>query len=149
MEDKIDEEVADYNQSGKASVKDAVEVSKFQVKKEFATLVLEFATTYDFFTYAKEYNRFAEEEFFIGTIAENTDCKIKGDFVSPDGKQTLKGKDIKKLTDENLLVVNGEYKVQIDGTIHYTSTNCKIDEDGIVTTAKVDDGLSYIVYKND
>lgn len=37
-------------------------------------------------------------------------------------------------------------KFQIDGKVLYTSTNCTIDEDGIVTTAKADDGMSYIVY---
>lgn len=149
LEDKIDNEVAEYNNSGKASIRDAIEVDRFKVKKGTATLVLNFATVYDFFTYAIEYNRFAEDKFYAGAIADNSECGIKGDFISPDKKESRKGKEIKKMTDAEILIVNEQYKVQIDGTVQYISTNCKIDEDGIITTAKVDDGISYIVYNND
>ena len=47
--------------------------------------------------------------------------------------------------DDNILIVNEQLKVQIEGTVKYVSENCKIS-DGVVETAKTDDGISYIVY---
>lgn len=47
--------------------------------------------------------------------------------------------------DDNILIVNEQMKVQIEGTVKYVSENCKIS-DGVVETAKTDDGISYIVY---
>lgn len=48
--------------------------------------------------------------------------------------------------DSDILILNGEYQVQIDGDVKYISDNCKVGEDDIITTAKAEDGLSYIVY---
>lgn len=149
LESKVDEEVSAYNSGSKASVSDAISVDKFKVKSDVATLVLEFATTYDFLTYVQDYNRIADDQFYIGAISDNSDCEIKGTFVSPDNKETAKGKEIKTKTDVEILIVNEQYKVQIDGTVQYISENCTIDEDGIITTAKADDGTSYIVYNID
>ncbi|MFQ9514763.1 MAG: lipoprotein [Eubacterium sp.] len=146
LESKINEEVSDYNSGSKASVSDAISLNKFDVKKEVATMVLDFATTYDFFSYIKEYNRIETDKFYIGTIGDNSDCEIKADFVSPDKKTAITNKEIKQMTDSNILIVNEQYKVQIDGTVKYISDNCNVDKDGIITTAKVDDGTSYIVY---
>lgn len=148
LEEKIEEEVADYNKSSTASVADAIEINKFKVKSDVATLVLDFITTYDFLEYCKEYNRVSEKEFYIGTIADNTDVKIKGDFVSPDKEKTASKDEIKEMTEANILIVSEQYKVQIDGTVLFMSSNCEIDENGIITTAKADDGKSYIVYNN-
>lgn len=149
LEDKVKAEVEAYNNDSKASVSDALVLDTFKVKKDTATLVLEFATTYDFLTYVKDYNKIAEDQFYIGTIADNSACKIKGDFISPDQQKTSTGKEIKQMTDAYILIVNEEYRVQVDGTIHYISDNCKIDDNGIITTAKAEDGTSYIVYDND
>ena len=149
LEKKIDNEVSDYNKSKKASVSDAIKVKKFKAKSDVATLVLDFATSYDFLMYGRDYNRFDKDKFYIGSITDNTYCKIKGDFVSPDKKQTVSGKNISKMKDANILILSERYKVQIDGKVLFTSENCSADEDGIITTAGVDDGLSYIVYNND
>lgn len=149
LESRIDQEIAAYNSGSKASVSDAISVNKFNVKKGVATMVLDFATTYDFFTYVMDYNRIGEDKFYVGSIADNSDCTIKGTFVSPDEKETIKGKEIRTMTDANILIVSEEYKVQIDGTVQYMSENCTINEDGIITTAKAEDGTSYIVYSND
>lgn len=146
LKSKIKSEVEDYNASDEASVNDAVELDDFDVSKGVATVVIEFATDYDFLGYIKSYNRVEADRFYIGTIADNSKCKIKGDFVSSDGKENIKGKEISKMTEAYILIVNEEYKVQIDGKVLYTGTNCKIDDDGIITTAKADDGMSYIVY---
>lgn len=72
--------------------------------------------------------------------------KIKGDFVSPDKKKTVKGSDIKKMSDNDILILNGKFTVQIDSDVKYMSDNCEIDEDGMITTAKAEDGVSYIIY---
>ena len=97
LEDTINKEVADYNDGKKASVKNAITVDTFKVKSDVATLVLEFATTYDFSTYIKEYNKVESNEFFMGKIADNSDCKIKGDFTSPDKKKDATTKEIKAM----------------------------------------------------
>ena len=146
LESKIDAEVKSYNEKGAASVNDAITVDEFDVSDDSATVVLNIATEYDFLNYMKTYNNIPSDSFYIGSISNNGDCQIKGTFVSPDKKETVKGKDIKKMSD-NILIVNDRYKVQVDGTILYMSENCSIDEDNIVTTAKTDDGISYIVYK--
>lgn len=147
LEEKIEAEVAEYNKSSQASVDDAIEINKFKVKSDVATLVLDFITAYDFLEYSKDYNRVSEKDFYIGSIEDNTECKIKGDFVSPDKKETVGKNEIEDMKDANILIVSEQCKVQIEGTVQFISTNCEIDEDGIITTAKSDDGKSYIVYK--
>ena len=149
LEEKINKEVADYNGGSKASVGDAISVDSFKVKSDVATLVLEFTTNYDFLNYIMDYNRIETDQFYIGTISDNTDCKIEGEFVTPDKKTAITNKEIKAMKDANILIVNEQYKVQIDGTVQYISDNCNVDKDGIITTAKNDNGTSYIVYKND
>lgn len=144
LEKKIQSELSDYNASDKASVNDAIAIDDFDVSGDVATLILEFATDYDFLGYMKSYNKVAADQLYIGSIADNSKCKVTGDFVSPDGKTTVKGKDISKMSDAYIIVVNEEYKVQIDGEVLYTSTNCKVDGDGIITTSK--DEMSYVVY---
>lgn len=149
LEDKIEKEVSGYNEGSKASVNDAVSIKDFDVKKDAATLVLDFATTYDFMTYIRECNNIEASQFYIGGIADNSDCKIKGNFVSPDKKKTADAKEIKKMTEANILIVNDAYKVQIEeGAVLFVSDNCKIDEDGIISTPKGEDGTGYIVYNN-
>lgn len=146
LEDTINKEVADYNDGKKASVKNAITVDTFKVKSDVATLVLEFATAYDFSTYIKEYNKVESSEFFIGKIADNSYCKIKGDFTSPDKKKDATAKEIKAMEDANILIIKGKYKVQLDEDVKYISSNCSVDDDGIVTTDDSDENLSYIVY---
>ena len=48
--------------------------------------------------------------------------------------------------DSEILILNGQYSVQIDSDIKYISDNCKVDKDGMIITAKAEDGLSYIIY---
>ena len=103
-------------------------------------------STYDLLNYMLNDNRVEKDKFYIGTIDSNDDCKISGNFVEPGKKDKIKAKSIKSMTDSNILIVDEQYKVQVEGNVLYTSDNCKIDDDGIVTTAKSDDGLSYIVY---
>lgn len=149
LEDKIDKEIEDYNNSNKASVNDAAEVKDFSVKKDVATMVLNFVTGYDFYTYMSDYNKEDKEKFYIGKISDNSYCDIDGEFVSPDKKDKADGEDIKELKDKNILVVNGQYKIQSEYKILYMSDNCTVDEEGIITTAKSEDELSYIVYSNE
>lgn len=146
LEGKIEAEVAAYNDSDEASVNDAIKLDEFDVSGDMATMVLEFATNYDFLEYVMDYNKVDKSKFYNGTISGNSNCKIKGDFVSPDGKETIKGKEVSKMSEADILIVDEAYKVQIKGKVLYTSTNCTIDEDGIISTAKADDGMSYIVY---
>lgn len=147
LEDAINQEVEDYNASGNASIKNAIAVDTFKVKSDIATVVLEFATAYDFLKYVHNYNNVENDKFYIGQISDNTGCKIEGEFVSADKKETVTEKEIKEMEDTNILIVNEKYKVQLDEDIKYISANCTIDEDGIITTAKAEDGLSYIVYE--
>lgn len=146
LENYINEEVADYNGSDKASVDDAIEVDRFDVDDGVAYLILNIATVYDFNEYISEYNKEDEDSFYAGQISDRGSVKIKGDFVSPDKKKTAKGADIKEMDDSNILILNGQYTVQIDSDVKYISDNCKVDDDGVITTANSDDGLSYIVY---
>ena len=149
LKEQIEREIDEYNSSQSASVDDALSLGKLKVKKKVATLVLDFATVYDFFTYGKEMNKFGTDKFYIGSIADNTECEIKGDFVSANKKEANTAKYIKKMTDADIIIVDSQYKVQIEGTIHYISDNCDIDENGIVTTSKKAGELSYIVYNID
>ena len=52
--------------------------------------------------------------------------------------------EIKKMSNANILIVDSKYKVEIGSDVKYISSNCKVDEDGIVTTS--DKEMSYIVY---
>lgn len=144
LEKYINEEVEDYNASDAASVDDAIQVDRFEVEDKVAYLVLNMATVYDFNEYIKDYNK--EDNFFAGKIQERGDIKINGDFISPDKKKNVTDDDIKKMRDDNIIILNGQYVVQIDSDIKYISDNCKVDKDGMVTTAKAEDGLSYIIY---
>ena len=146
LEQYINEEVEDYNSSSKASVDDAIKVDKFDVSKDVAYLVLDIATVYDFNEYIQEYNKEDKKSFYAGQISDRGSIKIQGKFVSPDKKKTVKASDIKTMSDSNILILNDKYTVQIDGEVKYVSDNCKIDENGMITTAKSEDGLSYIIY---
>lgn len=147
LKKEIDAEIKAYNASSDASVDDAITLDSFSVSKKVATLSLDFTTTYDLLNYMLNDNRVEKDKFYIGTIDSNDDCKISGNFVEPGKKDKIKAKTIKSMTDSNILIVDEQYKVQVEGNVLYTSDNCKIDDDGIVTTAKSDDGLSYIVYE--
>lgn len=147
LKDMINDEINSYNNGDAASVNGAITLKELQVKKKVATVTMEMATSYDLLNYMQIYNKVPEDEFYIGDIEDNTECKIKGTFLSVDGEETLKGKDIKQMTDVEILVVNDEYQVQVDGAVRYTSDNCTIDDKGIVTTS--DTETSYIVYNVD
>lgn len=147
LKKEIEAEIKAYNASSDASVDDAITLDSFSVSKKVATLSLDFTTTYDLLNYMLNDNRVEKDKFYIGTIDSNDDCKISGNFVAPGKKDKIKAKTIKSMTDSNILIVDEQYKVQVEGNVLYTSDNCKIDDDGIVTTAKSDDELSYIVYE--
>ena len=146
LEEYINKEVSDYNSSTMASVDDAIKVEKFDVDDDVAYLILNIATVYDFNEYFKEYNKENEESFYAGKVSDCRMVHIKGNFVSPDRKKTAQGADIRKMDDSNILVLNGQYRVQIDGDVKYISENCKTGDNGVITTAESDSGLSYIVY---
>ena len=146
LQKKIDAEIEDYNNGKKASVNQAITLEKFKVSDKVATLILDFATVYDFNEYVRAYNNEDKTKFYTGTIADNDDCKIKGSFVSPDKPKTATAKEIKAMTKSNIIIVNDKYKVQLDSDIKYVSENCTVNEDGIVTTAGAEQGLSYIIY---
>ena len=144
LEKDIDTEVADFNKSKYSSVDDAASVEKFSANSEEADLVLGFVTTYDFKNYMLHYAGFEEDSFYIGPISG---CKlgIEKDFKKPGSKKVVKAKEVKKLK-ECILVTYTPFKVQVDGDIKYISTNCSIDDDDVVSTAKNKGELSYIVY---
>lgn len=146
LQKKIDAEIEDYNNGKKASVNQAITLEKFKVSDKVATLILDFATVYDFNEYVRAYNNEDKTKFYTGTIADNDDCKIKGSFVSPDKSKTATTKEIKAMTKSNIIIVNDKYKVQLDSDIKYVSENCTVNEEGIVTTAGAEQGLSYIIY---
>ena len=146
LQKKIDAEIEDYNNGKKASVNQAITLEKFKVSDKVATLILDFATVYDFNEYVRAYNNEDKTKFYTGTIADNDDCKIKGSFVSTDKSKTATAKEIKAMTKSNIIIVNDKYKVQLDSDIKYVSENCTVNEEGIVTTAGAEQGLSYIIY---
>lgn len=146
LEKQIEAEIKKYNNYKDASVDDALSLDKFKVKKNVAIAVFEFATVYDFNVYGKDFNKFDTERFYVGSIAGNSDCKIEGDFLSPDKKKSATAKEIKKMSDADIIIVDSQYKIEIEGIVHYMSDNCSVDEKGIVTTSKKDGELSYVIY---
>lgn len=145
LENEVDTEVADFNKSKYASVDDAASVEQFKADSKEAKLVLDFVTTYDFKNYMINYANYDANSFYIGPISQNDKCEIKGDFVKPRSKKIVKADEIKKLKD-CILVTYTPTKVQVNGDVKYISTNCKINEDDVVTTSKNKGELSYIVY---
>ena len=145
LENEIDTEVADFNKSKYSSVDDACSVEKFQANSKEASLVLDFVTTYDFKNYMLNFAGFEEDGFYIGPISDNDKCEITGTFKKPNSKKTVKAKEIKKMKD-CVLVTYTPFKVQVKGDIKYISTNCKIDEDDVVSTSPNKGELSYIIY---
>ncbi len=145
LEKDINTEVSDFNKSKYSSVDDACSVEQFKANSKDAKLVLDFVTTYDFKNYMLNFAGFEPDGFYVGPISDNDKCPIKGDFVKPGSKKIYKAEDIKKLKD-CILVTYTPFKVQVNGDIKYTSTNCKIDDDDVVSTSKNKGELSYVVY---
>lgn len=141
----IEDEIEEYNDSTLASVTSAVELNDFDVSDEKASVVMDFATEYDLTTYVVNYNKVDKKEFYVGSISGNRRCPVKGEFTSADGKKTLTGKEVKKLSNK-IIIVNSKYQIQVDGEVLYTC-NCTVDGDGIVTTTPSSEGLCYVVYK--
>ena len=148
LENEIDTEVSDFNKSKYSSVDDACSINDFSANSKEARLVLDFVTTYDFKNYMINFAGFEEDGFYIGPISDNDKCPIKGTFVKPHTKKTVTAKEIKNMKD-CILVTYTPFKVQVDGDIKYISTNCKIDDDDVVSTSKNKGELSYIVYDID
>lgn len=148
LENEIDTEVSDFNKSKYSSVDDACSINEFSANSKEARLVLDFVTTYDFKNYMINFAGFEEDGFYVGSISDNDKCPIKGTFVKPHTKKTLTAKEIKNMKD-CILVTYTPFKVQVDGDIKYISTNCKIDDDDVVSTSKNKGELSYIVYDID
>ena len=145
LKSTVENEVDEFNSDSDASGKDALSLKSMDVKKDVATMIMEFASTTDFGTYILKYNNPDKGTFYIGDISDNEDCEIKGKFYAPDNKKKSVSEDKISDLDDNILIVNEQMKVQIEGTVKYVSENCKIS-DGVVETAKTDDGISYIVY---
>ena len=148
LENEINTEVDSFNKSKSASVDDACSIEKFKTNSKEANLILGFVTTYDFKNYMYNYAGFEKDGFYIGPISDNDFCKIKGSFVKPHSKKTVTAKEVKKMKD-CILITYTPFKVQVKGDIKYISTNCKIDEDDVVSTSPNKGELSYIVYDID
>ena len=76
----IPDEVDEFNSDSDASGKDALSLKSMDVKKDVATMIIEFASTTDFGTYILKYNNPDKGTFYIGDISDNEDCEIKGKF---------------------------------------------------------------------
>lgn len=146
----IEEEVDEFNVGPYASTTDAADFDSFQVKDDVATAIITFDTIDNFVSYIRNYNGKSEKEMFIGTISEAQDkgIKIVGDFTEvkdgASGEETVKGKAIREL-DSNIIVVSDKVLVQLENKeIQYTSANCTV-KDGIVTVN--DDEKAYIIYQ--
>lgn len=148
LEQQIDTEVADFNKSKHSSVDDACSIEQFKANSKEANLVLDFVTTYDFKNYMLNYAGFEPEGFYVGPISDNDKCEINGTFKKPNSKKTVTAKEVKKMKD-CILVTYTPFKVQVNGDIKYVSTNCKVDEDNVVSTSPNKGELSYIVYDID
>lgn len=145
LENDINTEVSDFNKSKYSSVDDACSIEQFKTNSQEANLVLDFVTTYDFKNYMLHYAGFEPEGFYIGPISDNDKCPIKGTFKKPHSKKTVTAKEVKKMK-ECILITYTPFKVQVDGDIEYVSTNCKIDDNDVVSTSPNKGELSYIVY---
>ncbi len=148
LEKQIDTEVNDFNKSKYSSVDDACSIEQFKANSKEANLVLDFVTTYDFKNYMINYAGFVPDGFYIGPISDNDKCEIKGTFKKPHSKETVTAKEVKKMKD-CILITYTPFKVQTNGDIKYISTNCKIDDDDVVSTSPNKGELSYIVYDID
>ena len=88
----------------------------------------------------------ADGEIAVSTYsAEKPDLVIM-DITMPNKTGIEALKEIKAMEDANILIIKGKYKVQLDEDVKYISSNCSVDDDGIVTTDDSDENLSYIVY---
>ena len=144
LEKQIDKEVAKFNDSDYASVEDAASAKEIDIDSDSAKVVLEFLTTYDFMNYGINFNNFDKKRFYIGAVEDNDDIVLDGDFVKVGSKDKVGPEEVEE-SDGYLLVVEGPYKVQVDGDIKYYSDNCKFEDD-VITTAADEGELSYIVY---
>ena len=79
-------------------------------------------------------------EFYIGKV-KDFEGKIDTSFISPDKSKKIDAKDLKD--NEKMILVPGNYKVQVEGTISYISENCTVEDD-IVTVKGNKPG--YIIY---
>lgn len=151
LENQIESEVDTFN-ANDASVSDAMDIDYFDVSSGVAKAIFTFETEKDFSTYMNQYNRendFIEAdedgnksyEFFLGNVGDY-EGKIDATFTYPDKKDSV---DISDLSGK-MLVVSGNYKVQVEGLIVAMSDNCTA-EDGIITTSKNE--RSYIIYTLD
>ena len=82
----------------------------------------------------------------INRTFERNIAEINGLSLSDNEKKDATTKEIKAMEDANILIIKGKYKVQLDEDVKYISSNCSVDDDGIVTTDDSDENLSYIVY---
>lgn len=150
LEEKIEKEVDDYNNSGKESISDAIKIDDFEAKDDMAVLVLNINGLYDFNRYQKDFNGMEKDEFYIGDIGENKDCEITGAFITPEDSNTVITADIiENLENEKIVIVNEQMQIEIEGNVKYISSNCKVNDKGIITTTSADNGKSYVVYTLD
>lgn len=150
LDELINSEIKDFNDSEDASSEEAAKIKYFKVKDKKATAVFDFETINDFISYAKVYNGDEADDIFIGKIQEavDSDYKINGQFNKVD-KNTVTQDSITeaqaKELDDNMIIVNDKMKIQLEnGAIEYVSQNCKIENDIISVT---DDETAYIIYK--
>ena len=141
LENDINTEVADFNKSKYSSVDDACSIEKFKADSKEANLVLGFVTTYDFKNYMINYAGFEQDGFYNEIL-----FLIGG--AEGLSKKTVTAKEVKKMKD-CILVTYTPFQVQVKGDIKYISTNCKINDDDVVSTSKNKGELSYIVYSID
>ena len=145
LEEAVNSEIEEYNSGELAGSEDAVTVSKLKIKSKEAYLVLEFASFSDYVNYVVNYEQVSEEEIFLGTLADaNETFVVDCQFVSVSDGQTVSDSDILENEEYNILIINGQTKVQIDGGAEYMSDNCSIDDE-IITTA--DGEMSYIIFQ--
>ena len=148
LETQIEQEVKQFNEKN-ASVPDSMELEDFDVSDNVAKVIFSFETSRDFAEYMRQYNR--ENDF----VKEDNDGKKSygfylGDAEEYDGDRSIalekpdkSGQKALEDVDGTLLLLTGNYQVQIEGTVDYVSGGCSVDGN-TVSTPK--DSQGYIIY---
>lgn len=141
LEEMINSEVAEYNGT---TERKSLEVASFEVASKMVKLFINYET-------AEDYAAFNKTDFFTGTVDEAVTAgyEFDGKFTDAKDKDASVNakKDILKQAEYNVVILEEQINVQIDGEILYVSENTELLAKNLAKVAEGSEGLAYIVYE--